>query len=231
MTRTTGGEPHVHHRPAHRRPSCHHHPVEHRDPDGSAGVQRRVSDRRDRREAARPPRLPARCGGVHELDPGGLDLRPAGGIPRGRDHGRGRGDLLRADGLPVAVPDRERRHRLLLRVLRPLRRAPGAGDPRRHPGHRRRHVVPLGHRLRASRRRPRPGRQLPAGRSRLRRPAARGWPVRPALPHQPRDDARSRIHQPEPRATTPPRPRTGSRTSSRSTPTHRAGSAPASAPT
>ena len=34
----------------------------------------------------------------------------------------------------------------------------GAGDPDGHPGHRRRHVVPLDHRLRAARRGPRPGR-------------------------------------------------------------------------
>ena len=46
----TGRRTHVDHRRAHRRAVCCHHTVEHRDPDGSSGVQRRVP------HALRPPR-------------------------------------------------------------------------------------------------------------------------------------------------------------------------------
>ena len=49
------------------------------------------------------------------------------------DHGRRRADLLRADGLPVAVPDRERRHRLLLVLSRPVAGPAGVRDTRPTP--------------------------------------------------------------------------------------------------
>ena len=129
---------------------------------------------------------------------GGLGLRHQAGVP-GRRHQRRRcGDLLGVDGLPDAGPDRERRHRLLLDVPGPVARPAGAGDPRRHAGAPRRHVVPLGHRLRSPRSGPRPGRHLPGGRPWLRRAAARGRLLRPPLAHQPRAPRRPCVHQREP---------------------------------
>ncbi len=141
--------------------------------------------------------LLARCRGVHELDPGGVDLRRSGGIPGRRDKGRRRVDLLGVDGLQVTVLDRERRHGLLPRLPRPVRRSAGAGDPHGQPGHRRRHVVRLDHRLRSARRGSRPRRHLPAAPPGLRRTGARGRPLRPSLGHQPCASARPGVHRPE----------------------------------
>ena len=86
--------------------------------------------------------------------------------------------LLRADGLGVAVPDRQLRHLLLPRLRRPLGRADGdrrAASPRAvgDPRHDRRHVVPVGHRLRPPRTRSGAGRPVPDRRARIRRSSAR----------------------------------------------------------
>ena len=125
-----------------------------------------------------PPRRPGRSGKV----------------PRDRRRGQLRPDLLGADGLVVAVPDRERRHHLLHHVRRPERRPDGRRDAADGVGHVRRHVVPVGHRLRSSRPRSWCRRQVPPGPAGLRRHTPRRGLLRRSLAHQPRADAGPVVH-------------------------------------
>ena len=103
-------------------------------------------------------------------------------------------DLLGADGFVVAVPDRERRHRLLPHDRRPERRPDGRRDAADGARHVRRHVVPVDHRLRPARAGPRRGWEVPAGPAGLRRNAPRRWLLRRPLAHEPRADARPVVH-------------------------------------
>jgi len=128
------------------------------------GAHRRIPDGGHRGEAAGPPRLRARRQDVHEHRPGCLHLRNTARVPGGWSDGWRRPHLLRADGLSVAVPDRERGHGVLLVLPRPNTGSAGGGDPHGDPRLHRRHVGPLGHRLRPARPGPRSGRHLPAGR-------------------------------------------------------------------
>ena len=110
--------------------------------------------------AVRPSRLHPRRAGVHRRVPRGVGGGDTTRVPLDRGRGQHDGDVLGADGLGVVVPDRQLRHLLLPRLRRPVGRADGdrraaargaVGDPRDD----RRHVVPVGHRLRAARARPR----------------------------------------------------------------------------
>ena len=94
-------------------------------------------------------------------------------------------------------------------------------------GHVRRHVVPVDHRLRSSRPRPRRRRQVPPRSARLRRCAPRGRLLRRPLAHEPRPDAGSVVHGGQ--RSRRRRSRRSSRRS-RCTPTRRVGRAPASPP-
>ena len=106
--------------------------------------------------------------------------------------------FLGPDGLGVAVPDRQLRHGLLPRLHGPDRRADGARRPTARPAvgdprHDRRHVVPLGHRLRPPR--PRPGQgAVPDRRARLRRAAPGQRLPRSARAHHAGDRARPGVH-------------------------------------
>ena len=70
----------------------------------------------------------------------------------------------------------------------------GRGDAARCPGHVRRHVVPVDHRLRAAGTGPWRRREVPAGAPGLRRPAARRRVLRRALAHEPGAHARPVVH-------------------------------------
>ena len=90
-----------------------------REPARHAGVRRRRALGGDGGAALRPPRLHARCRGVHRCLPRRVDGRDPPGVPL--DRGRGQRDpaVLGPDGLGVAVPDRQLRHGLLPRLHRP----------------------------------------------------------------------------------------------------------------
>ena len=116
---------------------------------------------RDGRQDLRPARLPARRLGVPQRSSWRVDLR---GTQRNsgcrREGQRGRPDLLRAHGCELAVPDRQRRHRLLPRQYRSLQRADGGGDAAGLARLVRRSLVPLGDRFRHAGPRPRHGRKI-----------------------------------------------------------------------
>ncbi len=116
------------------------------------------------------------------------------GLPRHRRQGQQRPDLLAVDGLVVAVPHRQRRHRLLPHDRRPERRSDGRRDAADGARNLRRHVVPVDHRLRPPRPRPRRRRQVPPRSPRLRRHAPGGWLLRRSLAHQPGPHARALVH-------------------------------------
>ena len=181
--------------------------------------------REDGRDAVRPSRLLPRRERVPDGVPGGVDAGDPRGVPRHRREGQRGADLLGADGLVVAVPDRERRHRLLHLLRRPVRRPDGGRDAADGAGHLRRHVVPVDHRLRPARARPWGGREVPARASRLRRPAARGRLLRRALAHATGCSCSAGRSC---RTTIPRRPSRRSSRRSRSTRTRRAARAPAS---
>ena len=165
----------------------------------NVGIRRWRAVGGDGRAAVRPSRLRPRGRGVPGCAAGRIARGRAPRVPLDRD----RGQLLRvlpgADGFGVGVPDRELRHDLLLGVPRLVRRADG--DRRAvdrgavgGPGVHRRHVVPVGHGLRAVRPGPRPGRSLSHGGARLRRAAARQRLPRLARSHDARNRDRPGVH-------------------------------------
>ncbi len=108
-----------------------------------------------------------------------------GGVARGdapgneswadrREQGR---HLRRPDGLQLAVPDRQHRHRVRPRGPRPRPDGPTVVEipPGLRTGHGRRRVVPVRHRHGRTRPRPRAGRQVPDPPARLRRRVPDGY--------------------------------------------------------
>ena len=136
---------------------------------GDARLRRRRADCGDRRDRVRPPRLRARLERVSERLCGSVDVRDPQGLPRGGRGGQPDPHLLGADGLGVAVPDRECRHRLLRRHRRSHIGADGRRNAAAGARAVRRHVVSLDHRLRSVGPGPRRRRPVPARPARLRR--------------------------------------------------------------
>ena len=161
--------------------------VEHRH----AGLQGRRTEQGDRGEGLRLPRPDARRRGVRERLPGrfgGGHLQGHGGGRRSEQHGP---DLLGADGCEVPVPDGQCGHHLFLgqsgRHQGADRRRDTAAVARRG----RRHVVPVGHRLRPARSRPRRRGQVPVPAARLQGRGAGQRLLRPEDAHDPRHPARA----------------------------------------
>ena len=128
-----------------------------------ARVQGRRAERRDRPEGLRCARFHPCPQRLQQQLSRRLRLRDPQGLSQYRRRGQHGRHLPRADGREVAVPDRQRRHRLLSGGGRsdqgPAGRRAAAEEPRHHQ----RHVVLLDHRHRIPGSRSRRRREVPAG--------------------------------------------------------------------
>ena len=110
-------------------PSGDHHAGQGRDAPRTARIQGRGAKRRNRDEDLRQPRLHPRLRRPRQHIPGRQHGRDPRGFPRHRGEGQRASHFLQTDGRELAVPDRERRHRLFPKLHRPFQRSDGARDP------------------------------------------------------------------------------------------------------